>query len=176
MLSAIEDAVVAKIETDLAAAAGQIEIKRGPEGIPQPAVHVSVEEGNFRKVTSETYAQETIVWVDIVFKHLQDEAQRRKGLYPILEGIVQCLLLQTLGLVIRPLIPVSFMNTTPQEWKEAGFIVFSLKMRTEFNITKISEAATLDLLKVGLAYYLDASETEAVEDTMTRTAGTDFES
>lgn len=172
MLSAIEDAVVAKISGDLAAAAGHIEIKRGPEGIPQPAVYVSVEEGKYRKVTSDTYAQETIVWVDIVFANLQDEAQRRKGIYPILQGIVQCLLLQKLGLKISPLVPESFINTTTQEQKEKGLIIFSLKMRTEYNITKIGEAAALDLLKVGLAYYL--GEEEAAEDTLTRTADTDL--
>lgn len=172
MLDLIEEATAAKIAADLEAAAGHIEVKRGAEGIPQPAVYVSVEEGKFRKVTSDTYAQETTVWVDIVFTNLQNEAQLRKGVYPLLEGIIQCLLLQKLGLKISPLIPESFANTTTQEQKEKGLIIFSLKMRTEYNITKIGEAATLDLLRVGLAYYL--GEDEAAEDTMTRTADTDL--
>jgi len=172
MLSAIEEAAVARIQSTLAEAAGHLEIKRGIEGIAQPAVYVSAEEGSFRKVTSDTYGQETIVWVDIVFADLQSEAQRRKGIYPILQGIVQCLLLQKLDLAIAPIVPVGFWNMTTQEQKERGLIAYSLKLRTEYNIKKLDEETALDLLKVGLAYYL--GEEEAAEDTLTRTADTDL--
>ena len=174
MLSTIEEAVATRIREKLAEAAGHLEIKRGIEGIPQPAVYVSIDEGSFRSVTSDTYAQETIVWADIVFADLQSEAQRRKGIYPLLEGIVQCLLLQKLGLTIKSIVPVGFWNTTTQEQKERGLIAFSLKFKTEYNIKKLDEEAVLDLLTVGLGYYLGGDDAAAAEDTMTRTADTDL--
>lgn len=166
MLSEIEQAVKNRIGDKLAEAAGRIEIQRGIEGSPRQAVYVSVDEGSFNKVTSETYNVVVKIFVDILFSNMQSEEERRKGIAPILEGMSQCLLLQTLGLKIDPIIPLSFRNTTTQELKEKGLIAFTLEFRTKFSMHKISDEAVTDLLVVGLNYYLkpgddvvDASDT-----------------
>jgi len=154
MLTQIEDAIVARIKTKLAAAAGVVTVQKGAEGLPQPAVYVSTEEGSFRAVTQTSFNQEVKIFVDIIFSHLASEGERRKGVYLILLGIIQTLLLQKLGLAIKPLTPRGWRNTTTEEFREKGLIVYSLELATSFVITKLDDEATDDLLLVGLNYYL----------------------
>lgn len=154
MLDAIEDATIERIKTTLAAAATHIDVQKGIEGIPVPATYVSIEEGTFEKVASDTFNQEITLYIDIVFSNLQNESQRRRGIYPIMEGIVQSLLLQRLGLKIAPLQPKSFRNVTTPEQKGNGLIVFTLAMTTKYTIKKLDEEAINDLIIIGLEYYL----------------------
>jgi hypothetical protein len=168
MLSDIEDGIVSRITTKLANAAGSLGVQKGFKGIPQPAVYVSVEEGTFTRVTSTTYGVEVGCFVDIVFSHLQSESQRRRGIYPILEGIVQTLAGQKLDLAIDPLQPKAFRNITTQEIRDKGLIAYELEMRTKFNVTRADDEAVTDLLKVGLNYYLTpGDETADASDTVT---------
>lgn len=164
MLDQIEEAVKNRIGDKLAEAAGKLDIQRGVDGIPRQAIYVSVEEGDFARVTQETYSVAVKGYVDIVFSHLQNEEMRRKGIMPILEGVYQCLLLQKLGLSILPIVPQKFRNTTPPEMKEKGQIVFTLEFGTKFNITRLDEEAVTDLLRVGLNYYLQDPADDGVAD------------
>ena len=154
MLNEIEEGVKNRISAKLADAAGKLDVQRGVDGIPGQAVYISVEEGQFARVTSETYSVTVKGYVDIVFSNLQSESMRRKGIAPILEGIYQCLLLQRLGLAIDPIVPKMFRNTTTPELKDKGLIVYTLEFSTKFNIKKLDEEAVTDLLAIGLNYYL----------------------
>lgn len=175
MINELEEAVVNRIKVKLTTAVSQINIQRGVESIPQPGVHFSIEEGKFRKVTSETYEQEVTGYVDIIFKHLQNEELRRKGIYLILEGIVQCLLLQKLGLKISPIIPKDFRNVTTPEQKSEGQIIFTLTFTTAWNIAKLDDEAIIDLLTVGFEYFLIPDDGKAdTEDKLTRTVDESF--
>lgn len=160
MLSNIEESIVARIKTKLATAAGHVEVQRGIQGIPQPAVYVSIDEADFKRTAMETFGQEMFIYIDIVFSHLQNEDQRRKGVYLILEGIIQTLILQNLGLAIKPLEPKSFRNTTTEEQREKGIIVYSLVMKTKIEISRVDDEAVTDLLRVGLNYYLAGNDTD----------------
>jgi hypothetical protein len=166
MLTQIEDAIVERIQTKLAATAGMVAVQKGAEGLPQPAVYISTEAAKFEKTTMQSYRQEVTIFVDIIFSHLASEGERRKGVYLILQGIVQTLLLQNLGLAITPLVPRNWRNVTTEEFREKGLIVYSLELATSFVITKLDDEAVADLLTVGLNYYLkpgddvvDASDT-----------------
>ncbi|MCL2790119.1 MAG: DUF1834 family protein [Desulfobulbus sp.] len=158
MLNQIEDAIVALIKAKLAAAAGKVAVQKGVEGIPQPAVYVSTEAGRFEKVTFSSYKHELTIYVDIVFSYRgADDANRRKGIYLILEGVLQALLLQDLGLAIKPLVPKNWRNTTVEELRQQGLLAFSLELATSYTISRAAsdeEAAAPDLLTVGLNYYL----------------------
>jgi hypothetical protein len=164
MLDTLEEAVAARIKDKLADAAGRIEVQRGIGGIPVQAVYVSMEEGKFQRVTSNTFSCDVTGFVDIVFSNLQNEEQRRKGIFPILEGIIQCLLSQTLALKIDPIMPKSFINTTTEEQKKAGLIVFTLQISTKYYITKLNEDEITDLLKIGLNYYLQDPVDDNIAD------------
>src|SRR5450759_4293284 len=167
MLSAIEEATSARIEAKLTAAAAKIAVQRGIEGIPVQAVYVSAEEGTFTKVTDDAFRQTVTVFVDVVFSNLQSEAQRRKGVYPIMEGVLQCLFGQRLGLDITPIIPKSFRNTTTPELKKDGLIDYSLEVTTSYHIKRIDDEAVTDLFTVGLTYFLQPDDEVAdAQDTV----------
>jgi hypothetical protein len=102
--------------------------------------------------------------VDIVFSHLGNEEQRRRGIYPLLEGIVQALLLQTLGLGIAPLRPKTFRNVTSETLRAKGLLVYSLEFETSCHLRKLDEEEADDLLRVGLNYYLQDPEDDEVAD------------
>jgi hypothetical protein len=164
MLDQIEEAVKNRIGDKLSDAAGRLDIQRGVDGIPRQAIYVSVEEGDFTRVTQETYSLSVKGYVDIVFSHLQNEEMRRKGIAPILEGVYQCLLLQKLGLAISPIVPQRFRNTTTEELRQKGLIVFSLEFGTKFNVARMDEETVTDLLRVGLNYYLqDPADDDEVD-------------
>lgn len=164
MLSEIEDAIVARIEEKLSAAAGYVAVQRGTDGIPQPAVYVSLEEGSFEKVTSSTFRQTVKGFVDIIFSHYSNEEQRRRGIFPILEGVMQTLLLQDLGLTISPLKLRGFRNVTTEDLRAKGLMAFSLELETSYHLRKLDEEETVDLLRIGLNYYLQDPVDDEVED------------
>jgi hypothetical protein len=167
MLSAIEEGTVVRIKTKLTEAVTRIDVQRGIEGTPQPAVYVSVEEGAFTRVTDDVVRQTVTIYADVVFSNLQSEAQRRKGVYPIMEGVLGCLFGQKLGLEITPLAPKSFRNTTTPELKEKGLIAYTLELNTSYHIRRIDDEAVLDLLTVGLTYFLQPDDEVAdAEDTV----------
>jgi hypothetical protein len=152
-ITEIEDAIVAKLESRLESAR-KIGIQKGVEGIPQPAVYVSTESGKFKKVTMTKWRQTLTIYVDIVFKHLSNERERRKGVYAILEGVVQTLFLKTLDLAIDPIEPQSFRNTTTEDLISKGLMAFSLELETANYITELDDEEAVDLLRIGLNYYL----------------------
>lgn len=168
MLTQIEDAIVDRIKTKLAATAGMVAVQKGAEGIPHPAVYVSTEEGSFKEITQVSFNQEVRIFVDIIFSNLASEGERRKGVYLILQGIIQTLLLQKLGLAIKPLKPTRWRNITTEEFRKEGLIVYSLELATSFVITKLDEEVVADLLTVGLNYYLKpGDDTVDASDTVT---------
>jgi phage gp37-like protein len=157
MINQIEDAIVALIKDRLAAAASKVEIHKGWEGIPQPAVYVATEAGKFEKITFASYRHELTIYVDIVFSYRgADDASRRKGIYLILEGILRALIRQRLGLPIKPLTPKNWRNTTVEELRQQGLIAFSLELTTDYTIRQVTdnEEDAVDVLAVGLNYYL----------------------
>ncbi|OPY07252.1 MAG: hypothetical protein A4E68_01934 [Syntrophaceae bacterium PtaB.Bin095] len=164
MLSEIEEAVAARITEKLAAAAGYVAVQRGTEGVPKPAVYVSVEEGAFEKVSADVFRQTVKGYVDIVFSHLGNEEQRRRGIYPILEGVLQTLLLQTLGLEIAPVRPKAFRNVTSETLRAKGLLAYSLEFETSCHLRKLDEEEAADLLRIGLNYYLQDPEDDEVVD------------
>lgn len=166
MISQIEDALVTRITTKLATTAGMVAVQKGFEGITQPAVYVSTEEGKFERESNSTYRHHLTIFVDIIFEHLGDEAERRKGIYLILEGVLQTILLQDLGLKIKPLVPKSWRNATTEDIREHGLLAFTLEVETAFSVTNQSDEVVTDLLTVGMSYFLlpgdaiaDASDT-----------------
>ena len=167
MIAEIEDAIVSYLTTQIADA--RIKVMRGFEGIPQPAVHVSTEEGRFEKETNTSWKLTLTIYVDVIFKSLSTEAQRRAGLYKIMEGIVQSLLLQTLGLAIQPLEPKSFRDVTSEELLRDGFAAYTIEMSTYYHVTASPPGAAQDLLRIGLSYYLEPEDIEEVTDVVTLT-------
>lgn len=153
MLSAIEDAIITRLK-DKGLDAAEIDVRRGVEGLVKPAVHITVEEGRFEKVTQIAFRQTVTVSLYIVFKHLKNESKRRKGIYAVLEGVIGILTLQALSLSIAPLKPLAFREITDEEMLAAGLVAYRIAFETSYMVEKMSETTADDLLTVGLSYYL----------------------
>lgn len=119
-----------------------------------PAVRAVIADGKFSEVTQKTYRIDASLYVIIIFRHVSDEESRRKGIYPILLGVVNYLGGQKLGLDISRLMPGPFREITNAEDTEKGLIVFQLQFRTWFHIDKLTDEQAGDLLKIGVSYYL----------------------
>jgi hypothetical protein len=162
MIAEIEEAIVSLLTTQLSNA--RVKAQKGFEGIPQPGVYVSTEGVRFTKTTMYSWKQDLTIYVDVIFKSLNVEAQRRKGVYPILEGIVQVLFLQNLGLQIQPLEPKSFIEITGEEMLRDGLIAFTMELTTYFHVTLMPAAQAQELLRIGMSYYLEPSGIDEVTD------------
>jgi phage gp37-like protein len=157
MISQIEDAIVTRITKQLGDALGKVAVQKGVEGIPKPAVYVSAESGRFSKTAISKYEHQLALYVDIVFSYRgAGDAERRKGIYLILAGVLQSLTNQALGLKIRPIEPKNWRNSTIEEFQKQGLLVFSLELATAYPlpITGEAEESAADLLAVGMNYYL----------------------
>ncbi|MCF6246918.1 MAG: DUF1834 family protein [Desulfobacula sp.] len=142
------------------------DIKKG-KSIEYPAVFVFTETGKFRKLTQRKYKCELGVFVLIAFRNVKSEKKRRHGLYPILEGVIQGLMLNNLELDIDPLIPQGFRNITDKDMQKSDVLAYQLEFSTAFTM-KPPEEKTTDLLAIGLEYYLqdpvDDSEMDARDE------------
>lgn len=165
MINEIEDAIISRLQDQMAAAAGVLDVQKGFDGIFQPAVYVSTEAGQFDKVSQGSYRQSLTIFVDMLFSHLGSERERRKGVYLIMEAALQALLLQQLGLAITPIVPKNWRNTTTSELRDKGLIGFSLELSTSFLITATSDEELVDLLRIGLEYYLQDPDDDVVDAT-----------
>ena len=139
---------------------------------PGPTVSVAIFEGTFEKVTQVTWKQKVTVNVLLTFKHERGEEERRKGINPIIQGVIQSLMLRDLGLAMETLKPVRFREVTDSDDYEARTIVCLVEFATAFTLTRLDDEAAGELLKVGLNYYLkpgddvvDASDLVELEGT-----------
>jgi len=153
MINEIEDATVSLLTVNLESAR-KIGVQKGVQGLTHPAVYASVDEGRFERVTSTTYKQFVTLYVDIIFSSLKDQKARREGINLILEGALQLLLLNDLGLDIHPLTPKSWKNTTTAELDELGLISYSLELSTFYHLKKQSAEEINDLISIGISYLL----------------------
>lgn len=135
-------------------------VQKGADSLVNPAVHAAIEAGAMTKVSKTTFRQEVELYLYLTFKNLKKEKERREGLYPILEGAIQLLLLQTLDLTIDPLVPVKFANVTTEQDTQEGKLVFYVQFKTFYYVEKVEEEAAAELLQIGLNYYLKPGDDE----------------
>lgn len=161
-IAEIEDAIIDRLK-DKGLQVKDIDIQKGGEGIPSPAVYIATEEGRFEKITQSVFKQAMTISLYIIFKHLKSEKDRRRGIYPILEGIVGILMLQDMGLSIQPLKPKAFKNITDIDIQNAGMMAFQIDFETSYDIKKMEEEAAVDLLTIGLNYYLKERDDDILD-------------
>jgi len=150
----IETAVLEEITTRLDGVRAAA-IQKDAQGLyPGPTVSVAIFEGTFEKVTQVTWKQKVTVHVLLTFKHERGEEERRKGINPLVQGVVLYLMLRDLGLNMEPLKPVRFRDVTDSEDYEERKIVYLVELSTSFTMTKLDLEEAVDLLTVGLNYYL----------------------
>lgn len=157
MLADIELKTIERLK-DKGLGARDYRVQKGSDSLVNPAVHAAIEAGTLTKVGKITYRQDVDLYLYITFKSLKKEAERREGIYPIIEGAIQLLQLQTLGLAIDPLAPVKYGNVTTEEDIKEDKIVFYILFKTHFTVDKVEDEVARDLLRIGLNYYLNPDD------------------
>lgn len=131
--------------------------------IQYPAVFVFTETGKYSRTAMNKYRCELGVFVLVAFRDVKSEKMRRHGLYPILEGVIQGLMLNSLGLDIDPLVPKSFRNITDADMQKGNVLAYQIEFATAYT-AKPPEEKTVDLLRIGLEYYLQDPADDGVMD------------
>jgi hypothetical protein len=138
--------------------------KEKDDPIVDIAVYAHIDEGVIRKLTINKIKLDVVLKISVVFKHLNEEQDRREGIYPILLGVIGILAGHKLDLKIDPLKPTGFRNITDMYDEAEGLIVFQAKFQTGFIITEIDDEAAEDLLRIGLEYYLQDPADDGEKD------------
>ena len=159
MLADIETKVADRLNLKLAEPK-RVDVDEAHTALAVPAIDVVVGGGSFDRI-AQKYKITPSVYVIVTFQHLRSTSDRRKGIYPIVEAIVACLVGQNLGLTIDALVPIRMDNITNQEEAEAGKLVYQLEFRTGFIFERMTDEQIGDLLKVGLNYYLKPGDDTA---------------
>ena len=134
------------------------------ESIRKPAAFVYVEAGKMSRPAMSKLKVELDVYVLVAFRSVRDELERRHGLYPILEGVIQGLMLADLDLAVTRLIPERFANITDADFRERDTLVYQILFSTSYVMTPADGEEISDLLRVGLNYYLQDPEDDDVAD------------
>lgn len=154
MLKEIEEAVVARLQEKIATPKNvRIDEAHSDFTLNLPSIEVIIGGGSFTRV-AQNYKLKCSVFVIVTFQNLKSVKDRRHGVYPILEAVQVCLILQSFGLKIDGLTPKRLDNITEKDEAEEGKVVFQLEFETGFNIEKMSDEVLADLLSIGLNYYL----------------------
>lgn len=156
ILSTIEDAIVDTLDAQQLFQVRDVDIAQIKQGLAHPAVFVSVESGAFKKVTGRTFHCTARVFLVVLFKDLKDERARRRGIYPILLGIILLLAGKRLGLEIAPIAPERFRNVTRENFTKLGLTAYEIELSTSFDVTvtQEDESTAFDMLHLGVEYYL----------------------
>lgn len=164
MLTDIEEKIVERLNaklTDVSRIA--IDEAHSLQALKMPSVDVVVAGGPFIRVGQQIKLKPQ-VFVIVTFQNLRSAADRRKGVYPILEAIVALLVDNKLGLKIDALLPKRLDNITEESEAQAGKIVIQMEFETGFIIDKQDDEVITDLLRIGLNYYLQDPVDDEVAD------------
>lgn len=159
MLAEIEDAVVELVE-GLGLPVRDVDLKELQRGnVARAAGVVSIEDATFRKQGQSVFRCEPTIVIVILFRQLKGDRDRRKGLYPLLEGVQSRLALETLNLGIDPLVPARWRNVTDEELASYGIKAYQIEFRTGFAMRKPADDEAEELIRIGLDYFLPADDT-----------------
>lgn len=133
--------------------------------LSKPAINISINTGNFQKVTLTTYKKICVVSIFIIVSDLRGEEKRRFAIYELLIGIAKILHLNKLDLPLQdPLKPVSYANVTDDRFMSAGLIVYELTMSCSYNIDFEAEEDLGELESIYNYYFLQDPTDDGVSD------------
>lgn len=112
-------------------------VDREVGAMERPAANISINSGDYKKVTLTTYKEKCIVSIFLLVQNLRGEYARRFGVYKFITQLVKFLLLEKLGLPLQDSFkPVSFQNVTDDKFMKAGYVIYQLNMSCSYNISK----------------------------------------
>lgn len=154
MITAIEQAALLRLTDKIPVLKSAAVQKDTRQMLRDVACAVAVLEGTFSKVGQSCFRNSCTVSVLLKFKNMQSEEARRAGINPLVLAATQTLLGQKLGLAIGALAPVRFSDVTTEEKYAAGVIEYLLEFSTWFDVLKLGEEQTDDLITIAVNYFL----------------------
>ena len=157
MLTDIENAIVARVSSKVSLATARVQAKGEGPVARYPSFYCATMSAQTRRIGNNLKV-EPLVYLIMKFKSLGKEEDRRKGVYPIVEGVMSALFNQNLGLKIDALTPTRFQDITDDTDRQEGFIVLGMELKTGFVVNTLDdsdEQARNDLITIGLKYYLE---------------------
>lgn len=132
-------------------------IAREIHNLLRPAVNINIDSASKTKITLTTDKINLNISLIVVLKNLRSEAFRKEGVYKIIDGIIETLTHQDLGLELQDdLRFVSFRNLTDRAYQDAGYIIYQIMFSCSYNVTyddpKEKDLGWLD--KIWCEYYL----------------------
>lgn len=154
MFAEIEDKIVDLLTEKLAAVSRiAVDESHSVNTLKLPGVDVIIGNFTFTRV-AQNYKVVPQVYVIVTFQNLRSVKDRRRGVYPVLQALIALLVNNKLGLAIDALKPKRCDNITEEKEADEGKVVFQIEFETGFIIEAASDAQLVDLLRIGLSYYL----------------------
>lgn len=158
-ISSIETAILSFVRQHVAEIEGEpltmFDARKNLDTINKfPAIAVATDLIDFKSKSSAIGWTPRVV-VYLVFKNVSNEAHRREGVYPLVEGVSMLLAWQTLGLEIDRLEPLTATEIMNQSFTTRGLLGFQIAFKTNFDVDPIDmRAEAVRLLSIGIRYYM----------------------
>lgn len=106
----------------------------------KPHVNISIDSGSFKYQKGTTWKASIIVSLFVLVQNLSSEGARRNAASELLIDITNVLIDENLGLELQnPLRPMNFINQTPDNFADAGYIIYKLDFSCSFLFEKTHE-------------------------------------
>ncbi len=132
--------------------------------LTQPGFTVAVTSGKYEEVNNTNKLDEVVdVTVELIFKNVASEEQRRMVAHPAVRYVVQKLHKNDLGLEIEPLTAKGWDEVERDSFRQVALTVFEMKFATQFTITPESaEENYRELLSIGTTFQSEIPEHETL--------------
>lgn len=136
--------------------------------LQRPAVNVSINTGNWTKITMTTYKVDLTISLLILVQNIKGEKERRFDIYALMESIAQALFIISMDLELQNLIrPSNFNNVTDNRFNDAGYQLYQMNFAASYNYHTTKE--DLGLLRSIVNNYM--SDDEIIGETYTSSVG-----
>lgn len=129
-----------------------------------PAITVAILKATAQPTARRAFRFDCIVNILVTFTSAKSEEARRKGINPIIMAILSAATRQKFGLDISELKPTGFSEITDEKDYQENKIVYLLEFATYFYWQGEDEEQALDLLRVGLSYFLQDPTDDGTAD------------
>lgn len=111
-------------------------VSRTTKNLIRPAVNINIDSATKSKVTLTTDKVNLNISLILVMQNLRDESFRKVGVYRLIQGVIDTLTHQDLGLDLQDHMRfTSFRNLTDKAYQDAGYIIYQVMFSCSYNVT-----------------------------------------
>lgn len=111
-------------------------VSRSTKNLIRPAVNINIDSATKTKVTLTSDRVNLNISLILVMQNLRDEGFRKAGVYRLIQGVVETLTHQSLGLPLQDKLRfTSFRNLTDKTYQDAGYILYQVMFSCSYLVT-----------------------------------------